>query len=270
MPERGHARLTLLVALADDELVIGHRHSEWTGWAPAVEADLAFSSIAQDEMAHAQLYYELAEPIDGRTPDQLALGRHPAEYRHAVVCERANGGPGSARRASDGLPAGGDGDWGYTLARQYLYDTADDVRLGCLESSSWTELAEIVAVIRLEERYHLDHAATWLRRLTGHSAEARAHLQGGFDAVATEAPALFEPLWEEESLVETGVLAKPSTELEAEWRRRVAGELAAVGLEPPAFGDQGRGGRVGTRSEDFTALWEDMTGLYRAHAGARW
>ncbi|HYU57528.1 MAG TPA: Phenylacetic acid catabolic protein, partial [Actinomycetota bacterium] len=50
-------RLTLLLALADDELIIGHRHSEWTGWAPHIEEDLAFSSIAQDEMAHARLLY---------------------------------------------------------------------------------------------------------------------------------------------------------------------------------------------------------------------
>ena len=53
-------RLALLLALADDELILGHRHSEWTGWAPNIEEDLAFSSIAQDEMAHARLLYTLA------------------------------------------------------------------------------------------------------------------------------------------------------------------------------------------------------------------
>ena len=53
-------RLGLIMALADDELILGHRHSEWTGWAPHLEEDLAFSSIAQDEMAHARLLYRLA------------------------------------------------------------------------------------------------------------------------------------------------------------------------------------------------------------------
>src|SRR6478672_7588187 len=78
------ARLTLLLALADDELILGHRHSEWTGWAPHIEEDLAFSSIAQDEMAHARLLYGLALPLLGKgwSEDRLALGREPDEYRN--------------------------------------------------------------------------------------------------------------------------------------------------------------------------------------------
>ena len=32
----------------------------------------------------------------------------------------------------------------------------------------------------------------------------------------------------------------------------------------------GAGGRRGRHSEDFAALWEDLTSLYRAHPGATW
>jgi len=35
-------------------------------------------------------------------------------------------------------------------------------------------------------------------------------------------------------------------------------------------GFTGAGGRSGRHSEDFAPLWEEMTGLYRAHPGARW
>src|SRR5919198_669547 len=129
-------RSALLFSLADDELILGHRHSEWTGWAPHIEEDLAFSSIAQDEMAHARLLYGLARDLVGRDEDALALGRQPEEYRNAVLCERPNH------------------DWGFTIARQFLYDTADAVRLEALSASTWKELAEMVAVIRLEEKYH--------------------------------------------------------------------------------------------------------------------
>src|SRR2546423_582816 len=114
MDPRGEdPRLTLLLALADDELIIGPRHSEWTGWASHIEEDLAFSSIAQDEMAHARLLYGLAREagLDGRDENAMALGRRPEEYRNAVLCERPNR------------------DWGYTLAQHFLYDTADQVRL---------------------------------------------------------------------------------------------------------------------------------------------
>src|SRR5438093_471202 len=101
--DREDPRLGLLLALADDELIMGHRHSQWTGWAPHIEEDLAFSSIAQDEMAHARLLYGLAGPLTGRDPDALALGRDPDAYVNAWLCELPNG------------------DWGYTIARQYLY-----------------------------------------------------------------------------------------------------------------------------------------------------
>src|SRR5207245_8651410 len=164
-------RLALLLALADDELIIGHRHSEWTGWVPHLEENLAFSSIAQDEMAHARLLYGLAFPLmgEGWDEDRLALGREPAGYCNAVLCERPNG------------------DWGYSLARQYVYDTADDVRMRALASSSWRELADVVAVVRLEEAYHLDHARQWFRRVTEGPVGARTRRAAGWTASVTAA-----------------------------------------------------------------------------------
>src|SRR6185503_20641616 len=115
------------LALGDDELILGHRHAQWTGWAPHIEEDLAFSSIAQDEMAHARLLYQLARDagLTDRDEDALAFGRAPDEYRNAVLCERPNG------------------DWGFSIARQFLYDTADAVRLAALTGSTWKELADL-------------------------------------------------------------------------------------------------------------------------------
>src|SRR5437667_104480 len=162
-------RLGLLLALADDELIIGHRHSEWTGWAPHIEEDLAFSSIAQDEMAHARLLYGLAGELTGRTEDDLALGRRAEEYRNAVLCERPNR------------------DWGYTIARQHPYDHGDSLRLEAVAESGWSELAEIVALIRLEEKYHLDHARAWFTRLADGPIEARQHFADGLAAALGEA-----------------------------------------------------------------------------------
>jgi ring-1,2-phenylacetyl-CoA epoxidase subunit PaaC len=282
------ARRSLLLALADDELVLGHRHAEWTGWAPHVEEDLAFSSIAQDEIAHARLLYGLGgEDVDG-----LALGREPNEYRNAILCERPNG------------------DWGYTLARHYLYDTADDVRTAALEGSSWTELAEALRTIRLEERYHLEHARLWFRRLAeGRSVIGRERLAQGLEAAIGEGLAIFESLPDEERLVEDGVLPRSNQELLAQWLERIGAELEEVSLDwvlsahAPAGGEMvptssgeieagptlsvpgierrdgrwvhvggfaGAGGRRGRHGEDFRPLWEDLTGLYRAVPGATW
>jgi ring-1,2-phenylacetyl-CoA epoxidase subunit PaaC len=98
------------------------------------------SSIAQDEMGHARALYEIASSIDRRDADALALGRPMDDYRHAVVCERPNR------------------DYAYTAARHYLYDTADDARTSALIGTTFKELAELLRVVRLEERYHLEHA----------------------------------------------------------------------------------------------------------------
>jgi len=283
-------RLTLLLALADDELVIGHRHSEWTGWAPHLEEDLAFSSIAQDEIAHARVLLELAQPLAGRDVDELALGRSPAEYRHAVICERPNG------------------HWGYTIARQYLYDTADDVRLEALEGSSDADLAAAVRTIRLEERYHVEHARIWFRRLAEGPVQARERLSEGLEQAVPEALALFEQLPDEEALVRDGVLPTPMEELLGVWLAGLGADLESVSLDyvlsrhkrvgelvPTSSGEAeegstlevpglerrgdrwvhvggfvGAGGRRGRHTEDFDALWEEMTMLYRAVPGATW
>lgn len=289
MPDRD-PRLELLLALADDELILGHRHSEWTGWAPHLEEDLAFSSIAQDEIAHARLLYELAQPMADRDVDALALGREPYEYRHAVICERPNR------------------HWGYTIARQYLYDTADDVRLAALEGSSWKELADAVRAIRLEERYHLEHARLWFDRLATGPLQAREKLADGLEQAVPEAMALFETLPGEEALVAEGVLPSPMDTLLARWLEGLGADLEAVSLDyvltrharvgelvPTSSGEAeqlptlevpgverrdgrwvnvggfaGDGGRRGRHTEDFQELWREMTGLYRSVAGATW
>lgn len=283
-------RLALLLALADDELVIGHRHSEWTGWAPHLEEDLAFSSIAQDEMAHARLLYELAEPIAGRGQDELALARPAEEYRHAVICERPNG------------------DWGYTVARQYLYDTADEVRLSALEDSSFKDMADAIRTIRLEERYHLEHARLWFRRLAEGPVGARERLARGLEEAVPEAMAIFEALPEEEALLESGVQPAPMEDLLGVWLERLGADLESVSLDyvltrhasvgelvPTSSGEAeigptlevpgverregrwvhvggfaGDGGRRGRHTKDFMELWEEMTGLYRAIPEASW
>jgi ring-1,2-phenylacetyl-CoA epoxidase subunit PaaC len=287
-------RSTLLYALADDELILGHRHAEWTGWAPHIEEDLAFSSIAQDEMAHARLLYELiGQGVGGDADvDRLAFGRRPEEYRHAVLCERPNR------------------DWGFSIARQFLYDTADAVRLDALADSSWPELRELVGVIRLEEKYHLDHARAWFRRLAEGPLEARQRFADGLAGALAEAVAVFEPLPGEDELVSDWVLPSPSEELLSVWLEQLGNDLEAVSLDyvlehhgpvggemvPTSTGEieaerealevpglarrggrweheggfAGAGGRHGRHSEEFEPLWDEMTRLYREHPGATW
>jgi ring-1,2-phenylacetyl-CoA epoxidase subunit PaaC len=141
-------RTQLLLELADDELILGWRNSEWTGIAPFLEEDVAFSSIAQNEIGHARALYELAAAELGTDADAVAFDRKPAEYRCAPLVQ--------ARLVHD---------WAGTIARHVLYETADAVRLDALKRSEDAELAGLAAKMDREEHYHRMHAEMWATRL---------------------------------------------------------------------------------------------------------
>jgi ring-1,2-phenylacetyl-CoA epoxidase subunit PaaC len=143
-------RARLLLETADDELILGWRNSEWTGIAPFLEEDVAFSSIAQNEIGHARALYELAarELDDGRDADALAFDREPAAYRCAPLVQLRL------------VP-----DWARTVARHVLYEAADAVRIEALKEHEDGELAGIAAKIDREEIYHRLHAEMWHDRL---------------------------------------------------------------------------------------------------------
>lgn len=263
------ARRELLLAIADDELVMGHRASHWTGVAPAIEEDLAFSTIAQDEINHADVWYQVlvAGESGGEVPrdevDALGLGRPADGYRHAVMCERP--------------PV----DFATTLARHWCYDHADAVRLASLADSSDADVAAVATRLLHEERYHLEHADLWFRRLVGADEDARGRFADALAAVLPEAVGLFEPTLGEPVLREAGVLPDSFADLFTRWAEWTTASLDAVGLgevvpEPVRSGrlpeaSEAFGGRRGEHTGDFTDdVWPEMTHLYRAHPGASW
>ena len=155
-------RTDLLLAIADDELFLGWRNSEWTGIAPFLEEDVAFSSIAQNEIGHARALYELAAAELGTTADELAFDRRPDEYRCAPLVQ--------LRRL----------EWARTIARHWLYETADEIRLAALKASDDPEIAGIAAKMDREEVYHRMHAEMWIDRLRS-TSEGRDRLYEAVD-----------------------------------------------------------------------------------------
>jgi ring-1,2-phenylacetyl-CoA epoxidase subunit PaaC len=220
-------RTDLLLAIADDELFLGWRNSEWTGIAPFLEEDVAFSSIAQNEIGHARALYELAAAELGTSADELAFDRNPEEYRCAPLVQ--------LRRL----------EWARTIARHWLYETADEFRLEELKASDDSEIAGVAAKMDREEAYHRMHAEMWVERLLS-SDEGRKRLSEAVDE-----------LWP----YALGVLDGGQRE---ELRRR-AGER--FGRELPDVEPVSRG----AHEADLDELWEEMTMVRRsAPAGAQW
>jgi ring-1,2-phenylacetyl-CoA epoxidase subunit PaaC len=203
----------LLLGLADDELVIGWRDSEWTGIAPLLEEDVAFSSIAQNEIGHARAVYELLS----EDADALAFDRTPDEYRCAPLVQLQLL------------------DWAHTIARRWLYEVADEIRITALIPE-----LPLAAKIDREEAYHRMHAELWHERL----AET-PRFQAAVDDLWPYAVAVLPP--------------ERRPVLAARVGRDLPSNSLVVGKER------------GTCDAAFTALHEEMTSVRRsAPAGAQW
>jgi ring-1,2-phenylacetyl-CoA epoxidase subunit PaaC len=205
-----------LLGLADDELVLGWRDSEWTGIAPLLEEDVAFSSIAQNEIGHARAVYELLVGVDGDA-DALAFDRRLDEYRCAPLVELHLL------------------EWAHTIARRWLYEVADEIRITEFKDDPDPAVAGLAAKIDREEAYHRMHAEMWHDRLRD---EPR------FQAAVEE-------LWP----YALGVLP-------AELRGELVQRVGLAEVEPI---------ERGTHTDAFEPLWEEMTMVRRsAPAGAQW
>ena len=174
-----------LLEIADDELILGWRDSEWTSIAPFLEEDVAFSSIAQNEIGHARAIYELLARERGTSADALAFDRSPDEYRCARITE--------PRLL----------DWEQTIARHYLYEEADERRLAKLKGSEDPEVAGLAAKIDREEAYHRMHAQMWFDRLETEPRFRAAldELRPLLDADRDEHTHELAELWDEMTMV---------------------------------------------------------------------
>ncbi len=251
-PVTAAALAELLLALADDDLVIGFSDSEWTGIAPILEEDVAMSSLAQDEIGHARAIYELLAALVGSDADRLAYDRPPEAYRHARLLDHARG------------------DWAMTIARRYLFDTAKTVRLEALLGSSDRPLAELVAKIRREEVYHLLHVETWLDRLARTPGEARTRLLAALAVLEPDASSVLAPLAVEPILRGSGILSASSASLLNAWHARVGPTFARLDLPPlPKTVPDPAHARC-EHGEPFRWLWGEFTSVRRLDPAATW
>ena len=155
-----------------------------------------------------------------------------------------------------------------TIARRYLYDTADGVRLEALAESSFAPLRELVAKVRREERYHLMHATTWLERLADRAGEPRNRLVAALEELGPDAATVFTPLDGEAALVEAGAIAEPMAAIEARWRALITPTFVAHGLPMPPAADLGDGRT--RHGEPFRWLWNEFTAVRREDPVAAW
>jgi ring-1,2-phenylacetyl-CoA epoxidase subunit PaaC len=106
----------LLYKIADDQLILGHRNSEWTGFGPLLEEDIAFSSMAQDKVGQSYALYSILHQLGEQEPDTIAFMRNAAQFHNCQLVELPNG------------------EYDISLIRHFLFDTAEAIRFEILIS----------------------------------------------------------------------------------------------------------------------------------------
>lgn len=243
----------VLLRLADDRLILGHRLSEWCGHGPILEEDIAIANISLDLIGQANLLLELAgrEEGQGRSADALAYFREAVEFRNALIME---------------LPRG---DFAFTTTRQFLVSVFEVLHLEKLQSSKHGDLAGIAAKALKETRYHARHSADWMLKMGDGTAESHERAQRAIDDLWRFTGELFESDEIEEQLAADGIAVDRRT-LRDQWRHEVARVFAAATLNVPDDGFMQRGGREGRHTEHLGHLLAEMQIVARSFPGAEW
>lgn len=248
--EQKHAVAAQFLAMADDEILLAHRDSEWTGHAPILEEDIALANLAQDELGHATIWYGLLHELTGDDANQLVFFRNPSGYRNIQMVELPNG------------------DWAFTLMRQYLFDVAEVLRLTKLMESHYQPLANAAAKMRKEELYHVRHSSAWIKRLGLGTEESHRRTQRALTTLWPFALQMFVPL-PHESLLVTNHIVPAADILQQRWLDIVVPFLIQAGLTVPETREPVASSRQ-QHSPYLAPLLQEMQEVAREDPEAEW
>lgn len=253
MSNDNHHLIDYAIAQGDDALIFGQRLSEWCYHAPFLEEDLAIANVALDFIGRAQMFYDYAVELEGnkRTPDDIAFLRDTREFRNLLILE---------------LPVG---DFGFTIARQFIIDAFNVDYLEKLTASNDARLAAIAAKSIKESRYHLRRSQDWVLRLGDGTDESHERIQKGFDELWGYTGELFTMTPAEQALLVEGIVVDRE-QLRDEWIRKMQATLQQATLTVPEGEWQSSGGRDGVHTEHHGHLLAEMQFLQRAYPGLEW
>ncbi|MDP4219991.1 MAG: 1,2-phenylacetyl-CoA epoxidase subunit PaaC [Bacteroidota bacterium] len=248
------ALFTYLLRLGDNALVMGHRLSEWSSFAPILEEDLALTNIALDHIGRAQALLKYAAEIEGkgRTEDDLAYKRPERQFLNVLLVEQPNG------------------DFASTIARQIFHSAFELQLFEALSKSKDETLSGLAARCLKEVKYHWRHAFDWLQRLGDGTEESHERMQKGIDDLWMYSGELFEIDDVEAMLIEEGIAVDNSAFYD-KWNALISEALSSATITRPEEGAYMQtGGRKGVHTENLGFILAEMQYLPRAYPDAKW
>ncbi|MGN1402143.1 MAG: 1,2-phenylacetyl-CoA epoxidase subunit PaaC [Bacillus sp. (in: firmicutes)] len=254
---------SLLFQLADDDFLYAYRGSEWLGLAPHIEEDVASSSISQDSMGHAAMFYKLLSEMGYGSPDLLAHGRKVEDRMNSVLVERVNG-PGEYTENPQY-------DWAYAVARNYIYTTAKKVKMEALKMSGYPPLSDIAVKVGMELYYHEMHWRTWFVQLFSSTMDAKTRMQEALDKVLADFGDYFSlgPFSEE---ITNNILFTDESALWERWLASVQPIFSSLGIDLPTKQEQPplQNGRYGDHTPDLDQAILIMSEVYSTEPQGQW
>ncbi len=245
--------IRLVTHLGDNNLILGHRISEWCGHGPVLEQDIALTNIALDLIGQARMYYQYAAELTGgnATEDSIAYLRVEREYSNYLLCERPNG------------------DFGTTIARQFIYDSWHYFFLHALQNSADKQLAAIAEKSIKEVAYHKRYSSEWLIRLGDGTSESHVRVQTSINDLWKYAEEMFEPAAFENIAISNNIYPRPALLKEQidSFRLEI---LNSATLTKPEVSYFQTGGKTGIHSEYLGHILSELQYVQRAYPGLEW
>lgn len=269
-------KLSYVLQLADNALILGQRLGEWCGHGPILEQDIALTNAALDHLGRARSLYQYAaelfnampqaekekcftsvalqQIISSGTPldeDNLAYLRDGWDYRNVLLAERPNI------------------DWAYTIARGFFLDAFNYYYFAQLIKSPDARLAAIAEKSLKEVTYHLKWSSEWVIRLGDGTEESHQKMQQAIDETWPYTGELFEPAAYETELREDGT-APDLQAIKTDWNTRVLAIITEATLNMPKETWMHRGGKEGVHSEELGYILAEMQFMQRTYPGLQW
>jgi ring-1,2-phenylacetyl-CoA epoxidase subunit PaaC len=243
----------LLFKIADDQLILGHRSSEWIGLGPLLEEDIAFASKAQDKVGQSLAFYKLLEELGEGDPDITAFSRKAFDFHNSNFVELPNG------------------EFDFSIMRHFLFDHAEFIRFEALAKSSYQPLSNLANKLKGEIAYHIMHANEWIKQLGNADEDTVKRMQEALDYSMPYALGVFEPSKYEDELISEGIFSGEKSVQQA-WQIKIGDIINKTKLVLPSFNklEPVYGGRYGKHTEHLQPLLTEMGEVIQSDPTAEW
>jgi ring-1,2-phenylacetyl-CoA epoxidase subunit PaaC len=251
--------------LADNSLILGHRNSEWTGYGPILEQDIAISNIALDLIGQARNFYQYAALLINNssiqqfnnstsqptTEDTLAYLRNANDFKNYLLVEQPNG------------------DWAKTILRQFFFSAYQYYLYQHLQNNKDETLAAIAEKSLKEVTYHLRWSSEWVIRLGDGTEESHLRMIKAIDELWMFTEEMFEPV-SYEVLAAKENFGVDVFLLKNDWLKKVAAIFDEATLSIPENIVMKTGGKEGKHTEHLENILTEMQFLQRTYPNSEW